>query len=661
LDKASANGFELRGAGLGCRLAFYRTANSVLSVPGDLPEPSPAPPTGSLDLRVRADLLRTAYHDGLYGASFAFFVILVFAYAIHTAFPARIVIPWLALALVCNTLRLVSRWAYLRQPVPAAETHRWELRFVAVSGVTGLSWGVGAWLFYTPEDSIYRVMVVLVIAGMTTGASRLLAPIRNANLAYVYFSIGPLMAKLLLNPDTRSYTMGMFCVLYLAYMSIAARQQAGTLHRTVRLGYENAALVESLGAAKERAERLNAELSAEIQRREGVETELRQASASALAASQAKSDFLATMSHEIRTPMNGIIGMLRIVSDTPLTPDQRDHIETASTSADKLLDLLSNILDFSKIESGHLELERIVFSPGALVQQVADLLRPRAAAKSLELVASIDPALPAGVLGDPTRLRQVLFNLLGNAIKFTDRGRITLSATVATAENGRCAVTFRVADTGIGIDPDAQARLFRPFTQGDSSMSRRFGGTGLGLAISQKLVDAMGGTVAAESNPGQGAVFHFTLPFETAAPSPIIPARSATLPRLRGRVLVVEDDRVNQRVILHILKQLGLETNLAEDGEAAVTMALDASWDAILMDCQLPHLDGLEATRRIRARHRGAPLPIIALTANAGTHDRAACFAAGMDDFLSKPVRVEILAATLQKWLPRSADVAAQS
>lgn len=618
-----------------------------------IPVAHPSPLTPPLEQRVRAELVRIAYHDALYGAPFAIIIALLVAYSVWSEFPRDVVAGWLALALVCNLLRLGMRWHYLRRPARLEATAGWELWFIVVSAATGLSWGIGAWLFYTPHDSIYRVMVVLVLAGLTTGASRLLAPIIVANLLYVYLSVGLLQVRLLANDDTRSSVLAAMCVLYLGYMSVAARQQVRTLRRTVRLGFENAVLVESFSTAKERAESLNRELSTEIARREVVEAELRSASERATSANQAKSKFVATMSHEIRTPMNGIIGMLRIVRDSPLSSTQRENIETAANSADTLLELLNDVLDFSKIEAGRLEPERIAFSPAAIVKSVADLLRSRAHAKGLDFDVTLSPHLPVGLFGDPTLLRQILFNLVGNAIKFTDRGSVSIHVLSELPNAHQAVVTFAVSDSGIGMGAEALDKIFMPFTQADSSMSRRFGGTGLGLAISQKLVEAMGSIIQVNSAPGRGSDFQFVLRFDRtfAAPSPAGTNGEFAMPKLRGRVLVVEDDRVNQRIIAHFLKQMGLETGLAEDGKTAVNVALSQTWDAVLMDCQLPGLDGLEATRQIRTHRQGVHLPIIALTAHASTRDRAECLAAGMDDFLTKPVRVEVLAASLQKWL----------
>src|SRR5471032_2822436 len=383
----------------------------------------------SLDQRVRAELVRTAYDDAIYGASFAAVIALIVSATMLTAFPARVVYPWLAAMLACNTLRLLTRWAYRRRPVPDERVGWWENCFIGVSGATGLGVGWGMWLFYGANDPIYRVIVVFVLAGLTTGASRLFAPIFWANLADLYLSVLPLQLRFLDGTDRRGYALGAMCVLYLGYMTFAARAQVRPLRRLIRLGYENTGLVDSLGTAKDRAEQFNRGLTAEIDRRKIVEAELRGARERAEAANDAKSDFLATMSHEIRTPMNGILGMLRIVRDTPLTAEQREHLETAAGSADTLLELINDILDFSKIEAGRLELERIEFAPAPAMKTTADLLRPRAVAKGLELIADVDPRLPAALVGDPTRLRQVLFNLLGNAIKFTAHGRVTLTVT----------------------------------------------------------------------------------------------------------------------------------------------------------------------------------------------------------------------------------------
>ena len=315
--------------------------------------------------------------------------------------------------------------------------------------------------------------------------------------------------------------------------------------------------------------------------------------------------------------------------------------------------LLNDILDFSKIESGMLDFESVTFALPETITEVADLLRHGAVQKGLELSLGLAPDLPRYVVGDAVRLKQVLLNLAGNAIKFTGRGRVEIAAHVVHRDHQSCVVKFCVRDTGIGMTETTKTKLFQVFSQGDSSMTRRFGGTGLGLAISQRLVNRMGGHIFVTSRLGTGSEFSFDLSLPLAA-SPIRLAPVPQAPRLRpmsGHLLVVEDDRVNQRVIELMLKKLGFTLTIVADGATAVDVATREHWDAVLMDCQMPGMDGLEATRQIRERLKGRPLPIIALTANTMSGDREACVAAGMDDFVAKPIRQEELHACLDRWI----------
>jgi CheY-like chemotaxis protein len=351
--------------------------------------------------------------------------------------------------------------------------------------------------------------------------------------------------------------------------------------------------------------------------------------------------------------MNGMIGMMQVLRNSPLSAEQKSQVNIALGSAETLLRILNDILDFSKVESGKLEFEAMAFSPREAVESVAALLRPGATAQNLEFIATLAPGLPAYVVGDSVRLKQVLLNLAGNAVKFTAHGRVEIAVAAVTADERTAQLRFSVRDTGIGMDADTQAKLFQVFSQGDSSMTRRFGGTGLGLAISQKLVRHMGGEIAVRSTAGEGSEFTFTLTLPVTPPPsrPSQPPFVTPVRLLQGRVLVVEDDRVNQRVIELLLHKLGLTCTIAGTGAAGVEAALREPWDLVFMDLQMPDFNGFEAARRIRAHPAGRDLPIVALTANAQADDRVASAAAGMNDFLTKPLHRDDLLACLERWL----------
>ena len=565
---------------------------------------------------------------------------LVVAYAMWSHVSPAWVLGWLMARLAISAVRATETRRFERDPGRALRLGHWHTRFDVLITLDNLCWCVIALVFVpaVQDTRLGALLFASVLCITAIGVFVLVSSMRTAMLNFLTMLL-PVMGHALWSGHQDAWIVAACLLVYGVVLTQECWRSCRDWTDMTRLRLESS----SVAAAREQARQV------------------------AVEANQAKSRFLANMSHEIRTPMNGILGMSELLQATPLDATQARYAQALSTAANALHDLLGDILDLSKIEEGKFGLERVDFDPAQLLAGVATIYCELGLARGVSVQTEIVlQALPR-VSGDPTRLRQVVTNLLGNALKFTSAGRVTLRAEPLNGRvgDGRPWIRVSVQDTGIGMTTEQMAQLFQRFSQADSSTTRRFGGSGLGLVICKHLVELMGGSIHADSAPGRGSTFWFDVPLEAAlSPAPATDASTAPAQADDGpvgprpaRVLVVEDNAVNCLVVQTMLERLGMTVTLAHDGAQAVAAIQEQAVDVVLMDCQMPVMDGYEATRQIRSL--GSPIaqvPIIALTAHAFAEDRQRCEASGMNDYLPKPVTMEALARVLQRHLgPRGA------
>ena len=569
--------------------------------------------------------------------------------------PPLVLTAWLTMMFVVFTCSSIVQYfkLYKRDDLFLSSDvfKRWYLLAVIF---VAMGWGIASTLMF-PEEQMGQIVLAFILVGVSASG------ISYSNVGWVYsgyvgFILIPLVARLFYIGGEIYFTLASMTGFLLGAIILAAYRINKSTTDALRLSLKNEDLIENTKRATKDLENLNRSLTSEIEYVKNIEEELKKARDDAERMSRTKGEFLANMSHEIRTPMNGVIGTLQLLEDTNLNESQREYVNVAYKSADSLLSILNDILDLSKIEAGQLEFEAIPFDLREIVNDVVVLHSLKAEQMGIYLNSNIDDAVPKNVIGDPTRMRQVMVNLISNAIKFTSDGGVSVRIKLKLKDEKDALIRVEVIDTGIGIPESKHQKLFLAFSQADGSTTRKYGGSGLGLTIVRQLVEMMKGNLGVDSEVGKGSKFWFVIPLGIARDDEVsnLPEVVAKPVVLTGKVLLVEDNPINQMVAKKMLEKIGLESVLAENGKEALERLDEEEFDAVLMDCQMPEMDGFEATGLWREQEQMAShgrLPIIAMTANVMQGDRERCLDSGMDDYLGKPVRQAELGSVLQRWI----------
>ena len=556
-----------------------------------------------------------------------FFLALIVSYVtdLYLLAPEGTVV-YAGLTLIVGYLRMQTARNFER--IHSTDPRRWLAIFMAMAMSQALIMGaILPVIFFNWGADWAFIICLLSITGISAGAASSLAPRQKLYRAFQAALLGPSAVTLLVFGEGRDQALSLLVFLWIGQVTVLGRYFHREFWSGLRAHHQLRLRAEALEKAKQEVEE----------------------------AVRIKGDFLANTSHEIRTPLNGIIGLTDLVLESDLSEEQRDQLSDVKNSGETLLKIINEILDFSKLEAGQAPLVAGPFNLAEVIDKTVRPLRYHARTRGNELIVDLDENLPDRVLGDSHRLWQVLTNIVGNAVKFTEDGRVIIRARIIERDGDICTVELVMSDTGIGIPPQAQATIFQAFSQADGSTTRKYGGTGLGLAITKKLVDLMGGDLHLESAVGQGSTFTIRLRLPVAPAEKRTtrePAAGGEVANLAGlRILLAEDNTVNAKLATRVLEKSGVEVDWVGDGQQALHAWQKGTYDLILMDVQMPHMDGFQATEAIRAMENGRTrIPIVALTAHAFGGYRQQCLDHGMDDYLTKPLKSTLLRATLEKW-----------